>query len=76
MRACISIGPGAVAAGPELEDLAEVLGIVGVHQHPRPRQVKVVQPRQPEAQRGRAQQQRPVLALGFAQFAAGTVGFV
>ena len=45
------------------QDALEVRRIVRVHELARARQVQVVEPRQPEAQRRRAQQRRPCLAL-------------
>ena len=63
MRACIRRIQGAGARDARLEDAAEMLGVVRVHQHSRARQMKVVEPRQPEAQRRGAQHRRPGLAL-------------
>ena len=47
----------------QLEDAAEVLGVVRVHQFARAWQVKIVQARQPEPERRGAQQHRPGVAL-------------
>ena len=45
------------------QDALEVRGVVRVHELAGARQVQVVEPRQPEAQRGGAQQRRPLRAL-------------
>ena len=52
------------------QDALEVRGVVRVHELARARQVQVVEPRQPEAQRGGAQQRRPLRALVRASAAA------
>src|SRR5258706_3706790 len=68
------------AGAAQSEDVAEVLGVVHLHELARARQVLVVQAREPEAQRGRAQQrwpggalalfERPQLVVGAEQSAA------
>src|SRR5439155_8605377 len=63
IRACISVDPGSFPASAELQNFFEMFRVVRVHQHPGPRQVEVIQAREPEAQRRGAQHRRPGLAL-------------
>src|SRR5450759_2550298 len=50
-----------------LEYALEMLRILGMREHAGPRQIQIIQPRDPEAQRAGAQQHRPSTALDCAE---------